>query len=398
MKNVCLILLVLNFPLMLHSQDKSKIEFYGQFMTDAGYNTGQVNSDYFDVMRPTQLPSFKNEFGTNGNLSFSVRQSRLGFKSFIPTKLGELQTRFEFDLFGLGKSAGQTTFHMLYAYVELGKFGAGHHWSLFSDIDGFPNTIEYWGPVGMSLCKNVQFRYIPLNGKTRLAFALERPGASADEGIYTNRIELDDVKPYFNLPDFSAEFRQTKSWGYIELAAVVRKIEWKDLGTDQYDLSGKAIGWGFNLSSNLKLTENDLLRAQGVYGHGIENFMNDAPTDIGIENNFNDPISPVKGVALPVGGFMIYLDHKWNEKLSSSAGFSAVDIKNSDAQESSAFKLGKYASANLLCYPVPNITAAAEIIWISRENYNDGWSDSCTRFQISVRYSFLNSFLLSQAK
>lgn len=369
-------------------ESKTDYSFYGQFMTDFGYNTGQVNPDYFDVMRPTQLPSYENEYGTDGNVSFGVRQSRLGFKSITPTKLGNLQTRFEFDLFGLGKNVGQTTFHLLYAYVELGKFGIGHHWSLFSDIDGFPNAIEYWGPSGMSLCKNVQIRFIPLNGKTRLAFALERPGASADEGIYANRIELSDVKPYFNLPDLTAEFRKTGNWGYVEVAGTVRKIEWKDLGTDQFDLSGKAIGWGFNFSTNLKISDKNLFRGQAVFGNGIENMMNDAPTDIGIENNFNDPVSPVKGVTLPIAGFMAYLDHAWNEKFTSTVGFSAVNVENSDGQASSAFKNGKYASFNLLYYPVKDLTAGAELIWIKRENFNDGWSDSCTRIQISVRYSF----------
>ena len=28
----------------------------------------------------------------------------------------------------------------------------------------------------------------------------------------------------------------------------------------QYDLSGDAIGWGLNLSSNIKLSKNDVLR------------------------------------------------------------------------------------------------------------------------------------------
>jgi hypothetical protein len=343
-------------------------------------------------MRPTQLPAWENQYGTDGNLSFGVRQTRLGFKSYIPTKMGELQTRFEFDLFGVGNNVGQTAFHLLYAYAELGIFGAGHHWSLFSDIDGFPNTLEYWGPVGMSLCKNVQFRFIPIQGNTRLAIALERPGASADEGIYADRIELDDVKPHFNLPDLTAEFRQTRNWGYVELAGVVRKIEWIDLGTDQYDLSGIAIGWGFNLSTNLKLSEKDLFRAQAVFGSGIENLMNDAPTDIGIQNNFNDPVKPVKGVALPVSGFTVYIDHRWNEKLSSSSGISAVEIQNSDAQSVNAFRSGKYASVNLLYTPIPNLLAGTEIIWINRHNFNDGWSSSSTKIQISVKYRFANSF------
>ena len=206
------------FSIFAQETAKPSFEIYGQIMTDVGYNFNQVNPLYFDVMRPTQLPSYKNEYGTDGNTYFSVRQSSLGFKSYTDTRFGELKARFDFDLFGVGPNAGQTTFHMLYAWIELGKLAVGHNWSMFCDFDGFPNTVEYWGPVGMSLCKNVQIRYIPIQGDTRLAFALERPGASADEGIYSDRIELTDVQPKFNLPDFSSEFRITRSWGYAELS------------------------------------------------------------------------------------------------------------------------------------------------------------------------------------
>ena len=397
MRSVLMLILVMILSLSSTAQEKekSKVEISGQVMTDAGYNTGQVNPAYFDVMRATQLPAFQNQYGTDGNTSFGVRQSRLGFKSYTPTKLGELQTRFEFDLVGMGPNAGQTTFHLLYAYIELGKIGVGHHWSLFSDIEGFPSIVEYWGPTGMSLCKNVQFRLIPLQGKTRLAIALERPGASADEGIYADRIELKDVKPRFSLPDLTAEFRKTGEWGYAELAGVLRRIEWVDLGNDNYDLSGKATGWGFNLSTNLNLTKKDLFRGQFVYGQGIENLMNDAPTDIGIQNDPTNPASPIRGVALPVTGFMAYLDHQWNTKFSSSLGFSAVRVKNSDAQAADAFRTGKYTSLNLLYHPIPNLMAGAELIWIGRENYSDGWSSSSAKIQLSVRYIFAATFVVN---
>jgi len=173
----------------------------------------QINPDYFDVMRPTQLPAYKNEYGSDGNVFFGVRQSLFRVQSFTPTKYGELIIHFAFDLFGSGQNAGETTFHLIYAYAELGMFGAGRNWSLFSDADGFPNMLEYWGPVGLSLCKNVQLRFIPLKGDDYLAFSLEQPGASADEGVYSDRIELSDVKPRFNLPDFAAEYRMTRHWG-----------------------------------------------------------------------------------------------------------------------------------------------------------------------------------------
>ena len=94
----------------LYAQEEKKTVFQisGQVMTDAGYNFNQVNPDYYDVMRPTQLPAYKNEYGTDGNVYFGVRQSMLDFKSFTPTKYGELSTRFAIDLFGVGTDAIRT--------------------------------------------------------------------------------------------------------------------------------------------------------------------------------------------------------------------------------------------------------------------------------------------------
>ena len=127
----------------MDAEQKKTMEIYGFIMMDAGYNANQIHPDWFDVVRPTKLPSFKNEFGTDGNFYFSVRQTRLGFKNYFQTPLGELKTHFEFEMFGTGVDAGQTTIRLRHAYAELGKFGAGQYWSPFMDIDVFPNTVEY---------------------------------------------------------------------------------------------------------------------------------------------------------------------------------------------------------------------------------------------------------------
>jgi hypothetical protein len=109
-------------------------------------------------MRPTKLPAFENEFGRDGRFYSGVRQSRLGVKSWIPTKDGEIYTIFEFELFGTGVDAGQTTFRLRHAYGQWKQFGAGQTWSPFMDADVFPNSIEYWGPNGMVFFRNVQIR------------------------------------------------------------------------------------------------------------------------------------------------------------------------------------------------------------------------------------------------
>ena len=369
-------------------EPKSWLSLYGFIMLDMGYDSGQMHPDWFDVIRTTKLPSYENEFGEDGNFYASVRQTRLGVKAGVPTSLGELKTHFEFELFGTGVDAGQTTIRLRHAYLELGKFGAGQYWSPFMDIDVFPNSVEYWGPAGMAFFRNVQVRWMPIQGDTRMTIALERPGASGDGGTYADRVELANVKGQFPYPDLSAEYRHAGDWGYVEAAGILRYMEWNDMLDDQYELSGSATGWGINLTSNLKIGKNNVVRLAYVYGEGIENYMNDAPADLGVKNNFSDPVTPIKGELLPVTGIVAFLDHTWNDRWSTAIGYSSVEIDNSDGQAPSAFKKGQYALVNLMCYPVKDVMVGGEVQWGKRENFSDGWSVDDLRFQFSAKANF----------
>jgi hypothetical protein len=369
---------------------KARFDIYGAAMLDMGYQFGQNDPNWYDVLRPTKLPSYKNQYGADGRFFAGVRQSRLGFKAFVPTSMGELRTIFEFELFGTGVDAGQTTFRLRHAWGELGHFGAGQTWSPFMDPDVFPNSLEYWGPNGMVFFRNVQLRWMPVLGNTSLMFALERPGASADQGVYSGRVELEGVKARFPLPDFSAQFRTSGGWGHLQIAGMVRQIKWDDLNTDQYDLSGSATGWGVNVSSNIKI-KKDVLRLQAVYGEGIQNYMNDAPVDIGIQNNLSNTRTPVLGKALPVLGLVAFYDRTWSDKWSSTLGYSRVDITNSDGQAADAYKTGQYGLVNLLYYPVSGVMMGAELQYGRRDNNSDGWFEDDTRVQVSFKYNFKHS-------
>jgi len=370
------------------AQTPSTFEIYGFAMMDAGYNAKQIHPDWYDVVRPTKLPSFQNEFGTDGHTYFSARQTRLGFKSNTSTDAGDLFTQFEFEMFGTGVDAGQTTIRLRHAYGQLGKVGAGQYWSPFMDIDVFPNSVEYWGPSGMAFYRNVQIRWMPIQGDTRFTLALERPGASADAGIYRDRVELDDIVPRFPAPDVSAEYRMGRPWGYFEAAGILRYMKWDDLGTDSLNLEGDAIGWGLNLSSNLKINPDNTARLAVVYGAGIQNYMNDAPVDVGAKSNPGDSLRPIEGEALPILGISAFLDHNWNSKYSTAIGYSMIDIDNTDGMLPSAFKRGQYALANLMCYPATNVMTGVEFQWGQRENESDGWKYDIFKVQVSFKYNF----------
>jgi hypothetical protein len=373
-------------------KQSSSINFYGYAMTDTGYNFGSINPDWFDVERPTQLPAFQGEFGPDGNAYFGVRQTRFGVKTFTPTPLGDLKTIFEFELFGTGADAGQTTFRLRHAYGELGHFGAGQTWSAFMDIDVFPNSLEYWGPNGMVFFRNVQVRWTPIQGASNVVIALERPGASADGGIYADRIDLQNISPQFKWPDLTGHARLARSWGYVQVAAILRKVAWVDSNGALPNLSGSAIGWGVNVTSNINFTKKDVGRFEVVYGKAIENYMNDAPVDIGVATNFSSPATPVKGVPLPVLGVVSFLDHTWSERFSSSIGFSFLNISNSNAMTPASFHQGDYALANLLYHPLKQVTVGSEFQFGRRVNFADGFNVNDYKLQFSFRYDWSKGF------
>jgi len=367
---------------------KPSVEIYGFAMLDFGQNFNQINPNWFDTMRVTKLPKVADEYGKDGSTFGSVRQTRLGVRSTTPTDYGDLFTQFEFELFGTGVDEGQTTFRLRHAYGELGAFGAGQYWSPFMDIDVFPNSLEYWGPTGMVFFRNVQVRWMPIKGDTRLTFALERPGASGDAGVLADRIELQNVKGRFPAPDFSGEYRMGGSKGYVEVAGIVRYMKWDDVLEDQFELSDSAVGWGINLSSNIKATASDTLRLQAVFGEGIQNYMNDSPVDVGIVRNDGDPRRPIRGETIPVTGVVAFLDHNWNSRLSTAIGYSGQFHDNTEGQTANAFKNGHYALGNVLYSPVPNAMVGMEFQWGRRENFSDGFSSDAVKIQFSFKYNF----------
>jgi hypothetical protein len=375
------------------ADDKPSFEVYGFAMLDIGTNFKTINPNWFDTMRVTRLPSFDGEFGEDHSTFAGVRQTRFGVKSSAPTKVGELKTIFEFELFGTGVDEGQTTFRLRHAWGELGAIGAGQYWSPFSDPDVYPNSLEYWGPTGIPWYRNVQLRWTPVRTDTNiLMLALARPGASGDSGIYADRIELQNIKARFPAPDFVGAYKYTRKWGYLRAAGALRRIDWDDVLDDQFDLSGHATGWGLNVSSSLNAGKKDVVRVQYTYGKGIQNEMNDSPVDIGIQNNPGNAVTPVTGKPIPIAGYLIFLDHTWSDRYTTSVGYSRQDNDNTDGQAPDAFKVGQYALVNLLFTPTPGVMMGGEFQWGQRQNNSDGFTYDGYKLQFSFKYNFSHKF------
>jgi hypothetical protein len=365
--------------------NKARLEVYGFVQLDIIQDFDQMNPDWTATLRPSQIPvncppaSVPGDAGCgdDGATVFSIRQSRFGVNGFLPTSMGELRTQFEFDLFGVGANAGQTAIRIRHVWGELGQFLLGQTNSLFMDGDVFPNTIDYWGPSGMIFFRNIQARWTPYRKDgTKFAVALEAPGTAVD----TSSAGMANISSHNTLPDLTAQLRVDRTWGHVQLAGILRSLGYETSGAAGGQPSGSETGYGLNLTGSYNTFGKDKLNAQIAWGKGIASYSNDCCVDLA-SNAAGSP------EAVPLLGWLLYYDHWWNDKLSSSIGYSQNYQDNTSGQAATAQRYGQYTSANLLYYPVRNVMTGVELLWGERENRN-GDSASDTRVQFSTQYKF----------
>jgi len=106
----------------------------------------------------------------------TARTSRLGVEAGTPTKYGVLGVKIEGDFNNeprTGNSAQNGTsgnvftqqatssynFRIRQAYGQVGGLLAGMTWSTFMDVDNYPETVDFNGPIGNTFIRQPQIRY-----------------------------------------------------------------------------------------------------------------------------------------------------------------------------------------------------------------------------------------------
>ena len=213
------------------ADDKGSLEIYGFGQADAIADFKQNNPDWYDVNRPSRLPNVANQFGQDGHFYLSARQSRLGVKGEIPTANGPVKGQFEFDMFGVGGDAGQTTIRLRHAWGQWKQVGAGQTNSQFMDVDVFPNVARLLGAERDAVLPERAgvLGAVSVTASSNARIAIEAPGASGDAGVLADRVELQNVKARFPSPDFTGHYRLGgQKWGYVQVGGALRYIAYDD--------------------------------------------------------------------------------------------------------------------------------------------------------------------------
>ncbi len=360
----------------------ARIELSGKIHLDFIQDFGRLDPSFNATLRPSRIPvrcPGDPGCGPDGESIFSIRQTALAFRAFVPTRAGELKTELSLDLFSSG--GGNTQARVLNAWAELGQFGAGQFYSLFMNIDTFPNTIDYWGPNGMVFLRNPQLRWTPVSRDgTTVAFSLEAPNAAIDTGKVSLAAPNLDIRGRTTLPDLVAKFGRIGDRGQFTAAGIVRSIGFETTNTPDYRPSGTRTGWGVNLNGILHTVGKDRLIGQFVYGEGIASYVNDGGVDLA-------PGSRLRAETVKSTAWFVWYDRWWSKRWSSAVGYSEHRQDPLAGELANAFRKGSYASVNLLWYPAGNALVGGELLW-GRLAQKDGASNDDVRLQFSTVFRF----------
>ena len=192
------------------------------------------------------------------------------------------------------------------------------------DIDVFPNSVEYWGPDRHGVLPQRPGALDADPGRHPPDLRARAPGRQRRRRRATPTASScrtsrgSSPTPTSRPSTGTAATGATSRW-----PGIVRYMEWDDM----LDGPVRPLRQRHRLGPQPELEHQarggkDVVRLQSVYGEGIENYMNDAPADLGIENNLGNPVRPIEGELLPVIGIVAFLDHTWNSKWTSAIGYS----------------------------------------------------------------------------
>lgn len=337
---------------------KTQIKAGGYVKFDFIHDFNPIGSpDFFDVSKiPTD--------GSKGESThLNVKETRLYLDIKGPAKNGQIRGYIEGDFYGTGGAL-----RLRHAFIEVNdKWLAGQTWSNFMDENIIPNTLDFEKPAAYAFARHPLVRYKHFVSKSSyVALAVEEPSASGQAPPDAGRFE----NP---LPDLTARYRVTKSWGHIQLSAFAGKLVYRfnSGGTQSVTMFGGNLSGQFNLNQ-------DKLIYQLVGGPGVGRYR--GGLSAGLDEN--DEL-----VTLSDLGFTLGYEHRWSPALSSLFLYNTGRVDNSEGQTGAALHGADYIATNLLWHFSEKAFAGVEYLWGLRQDV-DGAEGDANRLQLSVRYSF----------
>lgn len=352
---------------IITEKGKLQLRIVGSVRYSAFYDFKNVpsknNFNYYEI--PTgeaniKLPNYYN------NLNFS----RFGFEVTRKTNKGDFFIRLEMDFAGPNNA-----FRIRQAYGKYRNYIVGQTWSLLTNVEILPASVDPDGPVGALAIRTPQFRVShKFSDKLYSAFALEY---SLPDYIPPDSIDVQFVQ---TIPNLLARFNTSGNYGSLQLAGIVAPIT----GLQNEAIKKTVFGYGLSLSGMAQLKKNDELLFQATFGNAISHVINPF-SGSGQDMAYNALNDTFKGLSV-MGGFLSYVHH-WPHDISSYFSVGYATIGNRYFQNDSDFSQCYSVSANAFWNIVEGLKVGVEGLFGERFNI-DNSSGTATRIWVLFYYDF----------
>ena len=383
----------------------TRYKWYGFVRLDGIYDFNPIASTDSFVTSSIPIPQ-----GQGRNLVLTPRYTRLGFDTLTPLEEHDwtIKTRIEMDFFNGNTSGvfGSYPIRLRFAWIDVGPFLVGQAASLFMDYDVFPNVLDYQGPPGMVLMRHglIAYRY-DIADNLRFSVGVEHPYSdiqwfegggfvvNPNNGIITTAGVPKNIQ---GLPDFTANLKYTGEYGHLQVAGILRKLEFQE-ANEQTHIEW---GYGINVTGSFRPwayqhqvapggdcgptpMEKSRFLGQFACGRGIERYIQDI-NGFGLDASW-DPLNGFH--AMQTYGWFVAYEQWWTDKLASVFSYSQTWVDLTDTLPDDTYKNAAYFSANLIWLPVERLGLGIEFLYGSREN-KDGNKGKACRIQTGVQYRF----------
>lgn len=301
-----------------------------------------------------------------------AKQSRVNFDLRSPTKIGAIRVFYENDFFGAATDP-QLSYRVRHLYVQLVNVTVGHTWSVFTDPDSVPDTLDFSGPgsrVGVRQAQ-VRYTYSPVKERLHLALGVEQP--RADVGQIPESVTARNVAP-----DIAVNMRWESPHGHVQASGVGRLLA---METDEAVIH-RRMGWGFKVSGDLVPVGRDSLVAEATIGNGVGRYVQDLDDGYGAYVTKDEQLRLIA----VVGAYLSY-KHYWITNMSSSVTYGYTKIVQNGDLDPNGYHHTHYLQANFVWSPVASLFIGAEQLW-GRLVTQNGDLGTTTRSQLSFKFTF----------
>lgn len=365
-------------PLTITTRGGAEAKIYGFIRGDAGYEFKGSNSQFANVAGATLGSPSTNQLNT------TVATTRVGLEFKTPVEDANVGGKIEGDFSGSGYNGNG--FRIRHAYLTYNNWLAGQTWSNFSDLNAFPDIIDFDLVPGQNATRTMQVRYSDnLTDKTKYIVSLEKNYHYERTPSLVGRIEhnfLDD-KAYVSVRGLVAEAKASKD-ATAEITYVLDRVtnEVKPVeritGTAATD---KDLAWGIAVAGQYKFTDNFSLAADYHHVKGDRKHVTGANPAYIFDGN---DIVLNEFDAISLSGM-----YKFNPKLRTSFGYGYLQHKDGEYARvnPSANETLHQGWANVIYNPVQPISVGIEYLHGERETFN-GQTGTDSRVGLMAQYDF----------